>query len=492
MSTRGRGRGRGRGRTGTVTPAPIGTDPVDFMAALGNMAAAMQATAEALGNQINQGNHGNNNDEGGPMTLATFLKVHPLTFRGTSNPTDADNWIQAMERALQAQQVPEEQWVEFGTYQLQGEAQYWWQGTRRILHPDGAAIPWEVFRTEFYKKYFPNSARNAKELELMQLKQGQMTVAEYTSKFEELCRFSRICQGAPEDFAEWKCIKYEGGLRSDILSFVAPMEISVFSELVNKSRVAEDCVRKAAAEKGSLRVPFQRPSGRNFALRGRNFKRGGFVPQQTQDQGNYRSPNTNASQGKRFGKQPQQDLNCQKCGRYHPGVPCRFGLGVCYSCGQLGHMATNCPEKKKYETGRVQQPGRVYTTSTIGAEGSETLIRGNCEMAGKILNALFDSGASHSFIAFEKTHELGLRMVVLGYDLKLYNATHEAMVTRIGCPQVPFRVQQREFVHDLICLPMTGLDLILGLDWLSKNHVCLDCSEKSVQFMPEGSEAPVV
>ncbi|KAL4343808.1 uncharacterized protein LOC110268112 [Arachis ipaensis] len=107
MSTRGRGRGRGRGRTGTVTPVPTGTDPVDFMAALGNMAAAMQATAEALGNKINQGNHGNNNDEDGPMTLAIFLKVRPPTFRGTSNPTDADNWIQAMERSLQAQQVPE-------------------------------------------------------------------------------------------------------------------------------------------------------------------------------------------------------------------------------------------------------------------------------------------------------------------------------------------------------------------------------------------------
>ncbi|XP_057756154.1 uncharacterized protein LOC130975364 [Arachis stenosperma] len=346
MSTHGCGRRQGKGKTGTVTPAPIGTDPVVFMAALGNMAVAMQATAEALGNQINQGNHGNNNDEDGPMTLATFLKVHPPTFKGTSNPTDADNWIQAMERALQEQQVPEDQWVEFGTYQLQ--------------------------------------ARNAKELELMQLKQGQMTVAEYTSKFEKLYRFSRICQGEPEDFAEWKCIKYEGGLRSDILSFVAPMEI------------------------------------------------------------------------------------------------------------RSGHIASNYPEKKKYETGRVHQSERVYTTSTIGVEGSETLIRGNCEMAGKILNVLFDSVASHSFIAFEKANELGLKIVVLGYDLKVYNATHEAMVTRIGYPQVPFQVQQREFVHDLICLPMTGLDLILGLDWLSKNHVLLDYSEKSVQFMPEGSEAPVV
>ncbi|XP_057733984.1 uncharacterized protein LOC130949216 [Arachis stenosperma] len=162
------------------------------------MAVAMQATAEALGNQINHGNNGNNGDEG-PMTLYSFLK---------------------------AQQVSEEQWVEFGTYQLQGEAQHWWQGMRRILQSDGVIISWKLFRTEFYKKYFPSSVRNAKELELLQLKQGVI-----------------------EDFAEWKCIKYEGGLRSDIMSFVAPMEIRVFFELVNKSRIAEECVRNVAVAK---------------------------------------------------------------------------------------------------------------------------------------------------------------------------------------------------------------------------------------------------
>ncbi|XP_057740340.1 uncharacterized protein LOC130957502 [Arachis stenosperma] len=285
-----------------------------------------------------------------------------------------------------------------------------------------------------------------------------MTITEYTSKFEKLRRFSRICQGAPEDFAEWKCIRYEGGFRSDIQSFVAPMEIRVFSELVNKSRVAEDCVRRAAAEKESMRMPFQRTTGRNFAPRDRQFKHGGFVPQNNQGQSNFRRPNTNANQGRRQGSS-------------HSRI---------------------CPEKKRYEIGRVQQPGRVYTTSSVGAEGSEILIRGNCEMAGKTLNALFDSGATHSFIAFEKANELGLKIVVMGYDLKVYNATHEAMVTRLRCPQVPFRIQQRDFAHNLICLPMTGLDLILGLDWLSKNHVLLDYSAKIVCFIPKDTEGLVV
>ncbi|XP_016165343.1 uncharacterized protein LOC107607967 [Arachis ipaensis] len=236
MSTRGRGRGRGRGRIGNANSEPTENGPVDFMAALENMAAAMQATAKALGNQMNNENNGNNGDEG-PMTLSSFLKVHPPTFRGTSNPTEVDNWI---------------------------------QGTRRILKPDGVVISWKVFRTEFYNKYFPTSVKNAKKLELLQLKQSQMTVTEYTNRFEELCRFSRICQGAPEDFAK-------GGLRSDILSFVAPMEIRVFSELVNKSRIAKECVRNAAMAKNDNQEFHRRDHHQNLVPRGQGFKRRGYT-----------------------------------------------------------------------------------------------------------------------------------------------------------------------------------------------------------------------
>ncbi|XP_016164710.1 uncharacterized protein LOC107607252 [Arachis ipaensis] len=129
------------------------------------MVAAMQATDAALGNHAGNGNGGNR--ENGPMTLATFLNVNPPIFRGTTNPTEADNWFQAMERALHVEQVPEDQHVEFATYQLVGEAQFWWQTSRCLLQQSDAAIPWDAFRLEFYRKYFPNSIRMAKELELL-------------------------------------------------------------------------------------------------------------------------------------------------------------------------------------------------------------------------------------------------------------------------------------------------------------------------------------
>ncbi|XP_072065271.1 uncharacterized protein [Arachis hypogaea] len=364
MAPRGRGRGRGRSCNNTRAPETNPNDPVNFMTALENMAAAMQATAEALGQQMN--NHGN--DGGGvqgPMTLANFLKVNPPKFKGTTSPTEADTWFQAMEQALQAQVVPEGQRVEFATYLLTGEASHWWQGIRRLLQQGDDYITWDVFQEEFYKKYFPTSARTAKELELLQLKQGTMSVSEYTNKFEELFRFSRMCQGTPVEYEEWKCVKYEGGLRSDIFSSVGPMEIRTFSELVNKCRVAEECVKRVATEKGNHKGSFPQNRGKSFAPRGPSFKRGG----------SFRRPNNNNSQGKRFGKQPQNDQACTRCGSHHPGVPCKAGWGLCYNCGKAGHKAASCLEKQKQGAGKAQQTGRVFTTSAVGAEGSETLIR---------------------------------------------------------------------------------------------------------------------
>ncbi|XP_057734106.1 uncharacterized protein LOC130949385 [Arachis stenosperma] len=196
-----------------------------------------------MNNHNNEENSGNGTQ--GSMTLATFLRVNLPKFKGTTNRTEADTWFQAIERALQVQLVPEEQCVEFAIYLLTGESLHWWQGARCLLQQGDDPITWDAFQ--------------------------------YTDKFEELFRFFHMCQGALGDFEKWKCIKYEGGLRSNIYISVGPMEIKTFSELVNKSRVAEECVKKAVAKRRSHRGPFQPNRGKSFAPREPPFKREGFA-----------------------------------------------------------------------------------------------------------------------------------------------------------------------------------------------------------------------
>ena len=82
---------------------------------------------------------------------------------------------------------------------LKADVKFWWNGTKNLMENDGTPIKWEVFKGAFYEKYFPGSMRNAKELEFMQLRQGGKSIAEYIAKFEELCKFSTIYQGNPNE-----------------------------------------------------------------------------------------------------------------------------------------------------------------------------------------------------------------------------------------------------------------------------------------------------
>jgi len=43
-------------------------------------------------------------------------------------------------------------------------------------------------------------------------------------------------------------------------------------------------------------------------------------------------------------------------------------------------------------------------------------------------------------------------------------------------------VAGRRFKVNLICLPMEGLDVILGMDWFASNHVVIDCGQRRVVF----------
>ncbi|MCH99829.1 hypothetical protein A2U01_0020844, partial [Trifolium medium] len=77
-----------------------------------------------------------------------------------------------------------------------------------------AMINWEMFKREFLVKYFSADVRNKKVIEFIEFKQISFSIAEYTVKFESLCRFSPHYNTVEAE--EDKCVKFESGLRPDI------------------------------------------------------------------------------------------------------------------------------------------------------------------------------------------------------------------------------------------------------------------------------------
>ncbi|XP_052734048.1 uncharacterized protein LOC128196608 [Vigna angularis] len=59
------------------------------------------------------------------------------------------------------------------------------------------------------------------------------------------------------------------------------------------------------------------------------------------------------------------------------------------------------------------------------------------------------------------------------------------------CPQCPIIVEERRFKVHLISLPLQGLDVILGMDWLSTNHILIDSNKKELIF-PDPEEAELL
>jgi len=147
------------------------------------IAAALQVMAQAVGQQHNA----SGND--GVRMLETFLRNHPPTFKGRYDPDGAQTWLKEVERIFRVMQCTDIQMMRFGTHMLADEADDWWVSIRPVLENGGAAITWVVFRREFLNRYFPKDVRGKKEIEFLELKQGNMSVTEYAAKFVELAKF---------------------------------------------------------------------------------------------------------------------------------------------------------------------------------------------------------------------------------------------------------------------------------------------------------------
>ena len=129
---------------------------------------------------------------------------------------------------------------------------------------------------------------------------------------------------------------------------------------------------------------------------------------------------------------------------------------------------------------RPQATGRVYAMTGLEAAGSGNLVIGCCVIFGKSCCVLFDSGVTHSFVSESCVRELGLSVCELQFDLVVSTPASGLVRTSSECARCLVEVEGHVYKVNVICLPLQGLDVILGMDWLSANRVLIDCQEKKL------------
>jgi hypothetical protein len=104
---------------------------------------------------------------------------------------------------------------------------------------------------------------------------------------------------------------------------------------------------------------------------------------------------------------------------------------------------------------------------------------------------LFDSGASHSFIsqAFVREH---ITPLVAMKNPMIVNSPGGTMLASYCCPLASLSLRRVDFPVSPVVLRTSGIDVILGMDWMKQHLAMIQCKEKVVTLItPKGDKISV-
>lgn len=97
-------------------------------------------------------------------------------------------------------------------------------------------------------------------------------------------------------------------------------------------------------------------------------------------------------------------------------------------------------------------------------------------------NVLFDSGASHSFIAKRFVKNLDALPDWLETPYRVQTAGEQVIVSHQQYRGCKLEIDCQEFTATLIPIQIKDFDIILGMDFLTKYHATIDCRQKQVSI----------
>ena len=112
------------------------------------------------------------------------------------------------------------------------------------------------------------------------------------------------------------------------------------------------------------------------------------------------------------------------------------------------------------------------------------MVTGQISIATLDAIALFDSGATHSFVSLEFAHKLGRGVDSLAQPFKTSLPSGEILWSNFWIENVPISINGGELLVYLIAINLQDFDVILGMDFLGRHNTQIDCRRRCVTFNP--------
>jgi hypothetical protein len=125
--------------------------------------------------------------------------------------------------------------------------------------------------------------------------------------------------------------------------------------------------------------------------------------------------------------------------------------------------------------------GKLNYTSMVNTPEGASVLMGIFSIRGFSVRVLFDSGATHSFINDKISDKLGLMSCHMNRPFLITTPGGRVTIGKLVM-RVPLELGSKFAPANLLALSLEGIDVILGMDWLTQHKVVLDIASRIVEI----------
>ncbi|RVW21961.1 hypothetical protein CK203_107764 [Vitis vinifera] len=383
------------------------------------------------------------NDSGRQIFSSKMVKLEFPKY-SRADPTE---WCNRVAQFFEFQDTADNQKVSLASFHLEGEANQWWQWLRRVYQEEDRVVTWELFEEELWARFGPTECENFDEA-LSKIRQIG-SLRDYQKEFERLG--NRVHGWSQKALVG----SFMGGLRSEISETIRMFKPKTLKEATSLARMKDEQLqrqRRISRPPLPIRTPLALPT------------------------------TTKASPVKRLSWEEMQKRRAQ---------------GLCFNCDDKFTSGHRCKgpqllllegninddsegDTKEAETDLPSDP-EISLHALTDWTATKTM-RVTAKIGTHDVVVLIDSGSTHNFISDKVAALLHLPVVPTApFHVRVANSQPLKCQGRFD--NIHILLQGIPFSITFYSLPLNGLDLVLGVQWLEQlGSVVCDWKKMTMEF----------